>query len=150
MKFDWTVKKVDFMKEVFEAVKKQEDLEVVLTDYQDRLFCGDCAFLDVCNLVEQNLSCYDFLKTAYKEYCEKFEKEATEKIAENTKEKIAEKTKEEMIIFIEFDDAIEETLRVTADQYKVIKHLAEGDYFKEDVRIYKFTQKKHLNLTDFT
>lgn len=140
MEFDWTVKRIDFMKEIFEAVKEKEDLEVVLTDYEENLSCGNCAFLDVCSL-KQNLSCYDFLKTVYEEYCEKFEKETTEKIAENTKEK--------MLIFIELDDVIEETLRVTADQYKVIKHLAECNYFDEAVKIHT-EETLEYNLTDFT
>lgn len=141
MKFDWTVKKIDFMKEFSTAVKEQGDLVSTLEDFESCLSCTNCAFFDVCSL-EQSLSCRGLLKTVYKEYREKFEKETTtEKIAENTKEK--------MLVFIELGGDMEETLRVTADQYKVIKHLAECGYFDEDVRIYT-EETLENNLTDLT
>ena len=128
MEFDWTVKRIDFMKEIFEAVKEKEDLEAVLTDYEENIYCGNCAFLDVCNLVGQNLSCYDTLKTVYKEYCKEFEKETTT-------EKIAEKTKEKMLVFIKSDCGTD-ILRVTAEQNKIIRYFAENSYLLEDVKIY--------------
>lgn len=141
MKFDWTVKKIDFMEEFSTAVKEQGDLEAVLEDFESHLSCTNCAFFDVCSL-EQSLSCYSLLKTVYKEYREKFEKETTT-------EKIAEKTKEKTLLFIELDGGIEETLRLTADQYKVIKYLAECNYFDEAVRLYT-EETLEYNLTDFT
>ena len=56
---------------------------------------------------------------------------------------------EKMLIFIECEGAIQEILRVTPDQYKVIKHLTEGDYFKKEVRIYT-EETLECILIDFT
>ena len=136
MKIDWTVKRIDFMEKFSADVKEQGGLKSALDHYESCLSCIDCPFIDVCGL-EQNAFCYDTLKAIHKEYCEKFEKETTEK------------TKEKMLVFIELDGGIEETLRLTADQYKVIKYLAECNYFDEAVRLHT-EETLEYNLTDFT
>lgn len=138
MKIDWTdCKKIDFMEKFSAEVKKQKSLKSTLEHYEDCLSCDDCAFFDVCGL-EHNAFCYDTLKTVYEEYCEKIATKTT-----------AEKTKEKMLVFIEFDGAIEETLKVTTDQYKVIKHFAERGYFDASVEIYT-EETLEKRLTDFT
>lgn len=139
MEFDWTVARIDFMEEFSAEVNKCGNIEAALENYEkENRFscCGKCCFFECCDCCDYTI-CYNTIRTAYKKYCQEFNKTTTEK------------TKEKMLVFIEFDGVIEETLRVTADQYKVIKHLAEGDYFKEDVRIYT-EETLEYNLTDFT
>lgn len=138
MEFDWTVARIDFMEKFSAKASEYGNIEAALEHYETRLSCSNCAFIDVCSL-KQNLPCYDTLKAIYKEYRKKFEKETT----------TTEKTKEKMLVFIELDGGIEETLRVTADQYKVIKHLAERNYFDEAVR-FLTEETLEYNLTDFT
>lgn len=139
MEFDWTVARVDFMEKFSAEVKEKGSLETVLENYEkENRFpcCGNCCFYEFCACGCSSI-CYDTIQTAYKKYCQTFNKTTTEK------------TKEKILLFIELDGGIEETLRLTADQYKVIKYLAECNYFDEAVRLYT-EETLEYNLTDFT
>jgi hypothetical protein len=138
MKIDWTVARIDFMEKFSAKVNKCGGVEAALENYEkENLFppCNNCCFFPYCACGDSTV-CYDTIRTAYRKYCQEFNKTT------------AEKTKEKMLVFIKSDGGTD-ILRVTAEQNKIIRYFAENDYLLEDVKIYTENTLEY-EVTDLT